>query len=52
MQAMRSGLHPPDARGHDLRDHPVRSVGVVVAAVAGLWALGLLIYSVLLPLTG
>ncbi|HEY7135605.1 MAG TPA: hypothetical protein VIB48_11105 [Acidimicrobiia bacterium] len=52
MQAMGSGLHPSGAHGHDLRRHPLWSVVVAVAAVAALWALGLLIYSVLLPLTG
>ena len=52
MQAMGSGIHPSGAHGQDLRGHPVWSVVVVVVALAALWALGLLIYSVLLPLTG
>jgi hypothetical protein len=52
MQAMGSGIHPSGAHGHDLRGHPVWSVVMVVAVLASLWVLGLLIYSVLLPLTG
>jgi hypothetical protein len=52
MQAMGSGIHASGVHGHDRRGHPVWSVVTVVAALAALWVLGLLIYSVLLPLTG
>jgi hypothetical protein len=52
MQAMGSGLHPSGAHGHDLRGHPVWGVVMAVVVLASLWVLGLLIYSVLLPLTG
>jgi hypothetical protein len=52
MQAMGSGLHPHGFQGHGLRGHPMWNVLVAVALLAALWALGVLIYSVLLPLTG
>lgn len=52
MQAMGSGLHPHGMHPHGLHGHPVWNVLVAVALLAALWALGILIYSVLLPLTG